>query len=548
MNAALWLLIGLQLRGWARYFLRRLLTLKGALLAILGATFFALWVTWVFFAQATAVRSGGDPFYVQRSGPGVLLLYCVLNVLMSSAERGIYFSPGEVNFFFPAPFGRRSLLGYKVVSSVIIGLPSSLVLSVLSYGFSTSFLRAFVGMTLIVLFMQLFTMAVNLIAVSAGARLYSRGRKLLLVLVLALAALVLWRVGGDPLRWDVRSWLRAEDTFEWRAATLPLTWFFKTFTADSVWPDLVKYAALGLLVNGALLGVVFALDAHYLEASAFASARIYARIQRIRSGAGAAEPPGKVRFTLPMPPSLGGVGTLCWRQLTTTVRMPGRLLVVALLIFFPILIAAQALDRAQDSGAVTALMAGWMVLGATIFLTALTPFDFRGDVDRIALLKTLPIPPWRLALGQVLAPVILVTLVQWLVLLALYFLTAGAPPRRGPQPGTVLLLIGLFAPPLNGLLFSLENLLFLLFPTRILANNPADFQAIGRNVLFALAKVAVLGGVLLIAALMGGLVGIFFPILGCVIAWLTIVLFTAPLLPLIGWAFTVFDVGRDTPA
>ena len=547
MSGALWLLIGLQLRGWLRYLLGRLLTLKGALLATLGGTFFVLWAASVCFAQAATPRSGLEPLYVQRAGPGVLLVYCVLNVLLSG-ERGVYFSPAEVNFLFPAPFGRRSLLGYKVVFNVLIGLPSSLVLSAISYGVSTSFLRAFVGMTLIVLFMQLFTMAVNLIAVSAGARLYSRGRKLLLVAVLALAALIVWRVEGDPRRWDFRALLRVEHTVEWQVVTLPLTWFFKTFTAETLWPDLVKYAALGLLVNGALLGVVFALDAHYMEASAVASAKIYARLQRVRSGAGGAAPAGKVRFTLPMLPSLGGVGTLCWRQLTTTARMPGRLLVVALLIFLPILIAAQALNRAQESGAVTALMAGWMVLGAAIFLTALTPFDFRGDVDRIALLKTLPIPPWRLALGQVLAPVIVVTLVQWLVLLALYFLTAGAPPRRGPQPATVLLLIGLFAPPLNGLLFSLENLLFLLFPTRVLANNPADFQAIGRNVLFALAKLVVLGGVCLFAGMVGWMVGVFFPVLGLVMAWLTIALFTAPLFPLIGWAFTIFDVGRDTPA
>ena len=340
MSGALWLLIGLQLRGWSRYLLGRLLTLKGALLATLGGTFFVLWAASVCFAQAATPRSGLEPLYVQRAGPGVLLVYCVLNVLLSSGERGVYFSPAEVNFLFPAPFGRRSLLGYKVVFNVLIGLPSSLVLSAISYGVSTSFLRAFVGMTLIVLFMQLFTMAVNLIAVSAGARLYSRGRKLLLVAVLALAALIVWRVEGDPRRWDFRALLRVEHTVEWQVVTLPLTWFFKTFTAETLWPDLVKYAALGLLVNGALLGVVFALDAHYMEASAAASAKIYARLQRVRSGAGGAAPAGKVRFTLPMLPSLGGVGTLCWRQLTTTARMPGRLLVVALLIFLPILIAA----------------------------------------------------------------------------------------------------------------------------------------------------------------------------------------------------------------
>ena len=46
----------------------------------------------------------------------------------------------------------------------------------------------------------------------------------------------------------------------------------------------------------------------------------------------------------------------------------------------------------------------------TTFLTTLAPFDFRGDVDQMALLKTLPAPAWRLALGQVLTPVLIFTL------------------------------------------------------------------------------------------------------------------------------------------
>ena len=32
------------------------------------------------------------------------------------------------------------------------------------------------------------------------------------------------------------------------------------------------------------------------------------------------------------------------------------------------------------------------------------------------------------------------------------------------------------------------------------------------------------------------------------LTWLTIAFFVAPLILLVGWAFTIFDVGRDTPA
>ena len=252
-----------------------------------------------------------------------------------------------------------------------------------------------------------------------------------------------------------------------------------------------------------------------------------------------------------MPPSLGGIGTLCWRQLTTTLRMPARLVIVFMM-FVAVLGATQAMNPPGGSGSALATMAGTIVLLTTVFLTAMVPFDFRGDIDRLALLKTLPIRPWRLALGQVLAPVLIVTVLQWFVLAVLYLSGGLADDRpRGSslaQPGLILLICGLFALPINGILFALENLLFLLFPTRVLANNPADFQALGRNVLFMLAKLVVLGGVFLIACMVGIDVGAFFPILGLVMVWLTLAYFVSPLIPLIGWAFTVFDVGRDTPA
>jgi Putative ABC exporter len=550
VNAALWWLIGMQLRGWLRFFSRSLLTLKGALLAILGGTFFILWMLSVAVANST--RGGIEPSAVLRSGPSVLLIYCFMNVMLSSADRGIYFTPAEINFLFPAPMTRRSLLAYKIVASLIVGLPSSLILSAISYGFSNSFLTAFTGMMLIVLFMQLFTMAINLIAVTLGAALYTRARRLLLGAAILVAAVIVWEVGGNPLNGKLLDWLQMADQSRiWQTITLPLTWFFETFRAKHIWPDLVLYASLSLMVNGVLLGIVFALDAQYMEAAAFASARVYARLQRIRIGTGGPAPSSKFRFALPLPPSLGGVGTLCWRQITTSVRMPSRLIFLAVM-FCVAIMSSQTMNRSTVGPMTLTIWAGATVLLTAVFLTAMLPFDFRGDVDRIALLKTLPIPPWRLALGQVLAPVLLVSLVQWLVL-AMYFVWIMQEglirPGRWPwHPGTILSLFGLFALPVNALLFALENLLFLLFPTRIVATNPADFQALGRNVLFLLAKSLVLGSVFSVAALVGFLVGMFYLRLGYALAWLTIALFTAPLIPLIGWAFTIFDVGRDTPA
>src|SRR5207248_1774458 len=92
---------------------------------------------------------------------------------------------------------------------------------------------------------------------------------------------------------------------------------------ERLWPDFVFGAARCLGVDAVLLLVVFLLDAQYLEASAAASERAYARLQRMRSGgavAAAASGRGRPRFSLPALPRWGGVGPLVWRQLTTAAR------------------------------------------------------------------------------------------------------------------------------------------------------------------------------------------------------------------------------------
>ena len=66
------------------------------LTAMLGGGFFVLWLTTVLLAPDGAVRI--DPDTLRRNGPAFLVAYCLMNVFVTSGERSIYFSPGEVNF------------------------------------------------------------------------------------------------------------------------------------------------------------------------------------------------------------------------------------------------------------------------------------------------------------------------------------------------------------------------------------------------------------------------------------------------------------------
>jgi hypothetical protein len=177
----------------------------------------------------------------------------------------------------------------------------------------------------------------------------------------------------------------------------------------------------------------------------------------------------------------------------------------------------------------------------SVFLTALVPFDFRGDVDRIAVLKTLPISPCALVIGQLLTPVLLLSAMQTLAL---------AAGLLSPKHSTMVLALAGFVLPFNFVLVAIENLLFLLFPVRVMANTPGDFQALGRNVLLSLGKVVGLGCVVGVAFLVGLITAELTGHLSAGIAagWLVVAFAGAILVPLVALAFTWFDVGRDTPA
>lgn len=547
MNGALWLLIGLQLRGWLRYLLRSLRTVKGALLALVGATVFVPWVATILLTPRQPNGwLGGD---LRDTGPALLLLYCFMNVVFSTGERSVYFPPAEVNFLFTGPFGRRQLLAYKIASTLVVSVPTALFMSLAFHIHSSWFAASFVAMLLIVLFMQLFSMAINLLAISVGATLYTRGRKLVVAAIVLLGVAVLFQVGGSPAQWDLRELSRQlPQSQAWKIVSWPLRWFFVAFMAERFYPNLLGSAALAALVDLALIGLVFALDARFLEASATASARIYARMQRLRRGGmGSGEGlrrGGKVRLSLPMLPWLGGLGPMVWRQMTTALRGADRLLL--LLLVLGVVLVAPMLTSLREEQDNMLLVLGPVALWLTLFLTTMLPFDFRGDIDRLAFLKTLPLSPWRLTVGQVLAPVLLMTVLQWAGLVAVAFTST---PTEWLLPSC--LICAVYVPPINFLLFALDNLLFLLFPTRLMAATPGDLQALGRNVLFMFAKTIALALVVISAGIVGWIVyaqtAENLP-LAALAAWPIVVSSAAALVPFVAWAFTIFDVGRDTPA
>jgi ABC-type transport system involved in multi-copper enzyme maturation permease subunit len=538
VNKALWLLLGFQFRGWLRSLLRGLRSFRRAFLGLVGLSVLLVMMLVPLFVRG---RSTIDPEQLRAYGPTMMLASCLLNVLISTGERAIYFPPAEVNFLFSAPLGRREILLYKILFVLLIALPTSVVMAVLLNTYAASPVAAYVSIVLALMFLQLFSMAVSLVAMTIGTSLYSRARVLIacVLALLVVAALILGKGEGVNLT-DLRTALVENPV--WQVVTWPLRSFFDAFLARN-WSELAPAALIALVVDLAMVCIVLLLDLHYLETATFASERIYARLQELRRGGmlSASRYSGKTRLSLPALPWWGGIGPILWRQLLAAQR--GLLKLVLVFGILGLVMVMPMLDRLRAAGEndLPVLQVPVMLISLTLFLTTLVPFDFRGDIDRIAVLKTLPVPAWQLTVGQLLTPVLLISAMHWLIL------ACTVPFVRDRS---LLGLVAVYVVPLNFFLFALENLLFLLYPTRVAANTPADFQGTGRNVLFVFAKGICLGLVLLVASVPG------------VLVWATtqnrvaafaagvpvVVLCGALLVPLVVFAFRAFDVSRDTPA
>jgi hypothetical protein len=550
MHRALWLLLWLRVRGWFRRLLRNAGTVRGAVLLVVGVLFFGCIFLnpLVIYFLATPEEQTQHLAGMRRFGPLGLFAYCVVTLLFSTGERAITFTPAEIDFLFPGPFSRRQLLGYKIAVTFLTSLLTALFFSVYLLSHGAWFVAAYAGALLACFFLMLFGMAVGLVANVLGARAHTRARQLVLLVLLALLLLAALHAGGDLLAASPDEILRrVEQTPALRVVLEPLRWFIETMTARDLWPDFALYLALSLGVDLGLVVLVFVLDVQYLEASAAASAKIYAQLQRVRSGgvfAAMRGSRGTAGFSLPGLPWWGGIGPMAWRQLVTAVRsLRGLLLflgIFAAALLVPLAFGSRG-DRPESRLLGQAIAYG--LLGVSLVtLPAMITFDFRGDVDRLDVLKSLPVAAWRLVVGQLAVPVLLLTLIQVGLLALIQLVWGGVEAVLGP-----VLVVGV---PFNFLSFEVDNLMFLWFPTRQIPSSPADFQMMGRQLLVLLAKLLVLG----VAGGLAGLAGVVLYLLageslllGVSAGWLLLAVFAAALVPLLALAFGNFDVARDTP-
>ena len=184
-----------------------------------------------------------------------------------------------------------------------------------------------------------------------------------------------------------------------------------------------------------------------------------------------------------------------------------------------------------------------LIFYLTFIFSMQLPWAFRGDLDHIDFLKTLPVRPAIVAAGELAGGVLLLTVIQ----LAILGLITALDPSGWP----IMLAGAAFCVPVNALLMSLNNGLFLIYPVRMPVGTTFDFQMMGKTMLFMFLQLLLLIPLLGIPAALGALAyvlsGFSWPAFA-VAAWVALVVELLPLLFGVAWAFQRFDISTETPA
>ncbi len=493
-----------------------------------------------------------------RGVSGSLMAYALWHVVKAAFKRpedSIEWTPAEYLLVQGGPFRRAELVGYRLMGV--------LTAAALKTGAFLLFMWPDLRLPLVALFgafcglamLDLWRMAVEMAVFGVSDKAYQRFRWVTILLcgwTLAAAMVhtfcrpdVLQAVkspGGISLIWRLGGSLNElRSTLAGRVFETPFWLFGQAVVADSWSPyTFAVILTLVVLLCSAAAGLV-RWDAFWEEARRRRETQNYLK----RAGATessrtlASSKAGSTAKHLPAAPR--GAAALAWRQLVGARQQAAGLAAAmaapAILSLAPLYVSNRPMLTAINVMAAS-------VFYSFLLLPSLLKFDFRRDLDRMLILKSLPLQPWRVVAAQITTPVLAALLFQLTVL-------GVAVVLRGLPAMTLLIGLALFIP-LNCLMFSAENAIYLLYPYRL---NEEGVEIFLRTTLVFTAKGIVFG-------IGAGLAFAWFMLsqhiaksldvapqgLFMAGAWLAIVAASVATFGVLLWAYRRFDPAEDTPA
>ncbi|WP_353266582.1 putative ABC exporter domain-containing protein [Gemmatimonas sp.] len=527
----------------------------------------ALYLYWALFRNT---RMGAAPLAGFLTSNITMVVGSTL-LLVSSARWWIFgadrsalaFTPPEVQFLFPAPISRRGLIQTKLLRMQLAIFFNTIIFSVVFRGNAAQLATWERGLGWWMLFSTLAMHRVGASIVRANAIEHGNSgrRKAVLPVVIfgsLIAAVVFGIVTEIPaLRAAATGGIKslvagitlALDAPIPRYALLPARVLIDPIMNSGTPAWALSALWSGLIVVGHYFWVV-RLDASFEEAAMDATAVRVERIQRVRSSqmGQARSKKGKLAKV----PSLSLSGrpevAIAWKNLAAALRggaWRSQLIMFVLGLTTLAVVTRSASSRAGD--AFIGVTIGWGAM--LLFLGPLwMRFDLRLDLPRLAVLKTYPLPGWRIVLAEIAAVTLLHSITVWSLMSVPVVMFIQDPQLFLESGATVPILVSIVVgvPAFNALMFTIQNGTALLFPAWVrLGTEARGFETMGQNLLTT-------GATTLVAA-----VALVFPVgLAALVLWFTndwggwsvlaatilaSGIIIAELWPVLHWLGTVFD-------
>ncbi len=406
----------MSLHNVLRSQLRRMRQPKYLVGAAAGAAYF-----WFFLFRKVGPGSPNQVFSVmfgegraELFAAAIMTLFLLITWITPGDKPGLAFTEAEVAFLFPAPLSRRQLIHYKLISGLMMTLFGAVFFTLLSSGTRGNWLGALRHLGAwwsINAILSLHNIAAALTITRLSTTGFSTGRRRLVILSLILAVVVTaaYFINRDgwtslqPLLWPARLAVRP-------------------FLADSLAHYLLALVpAFGLVALHYFW--IHRLETPFEEASIAQAQKLGERIARLRSGKGL-QLGGKAkaqRGPFHLSDRLPVEAAFLWKNLLAAPAWLNRKIFfgVAALIYFGITWLQHRPDF--DGPKVAGVAAGVslvMLVYLLVFGPQLARNDLRGDIMNADMLKAYPLPGWRMVLGSLLAPTVILTGIAWLLLFA----------------------------------------------------------------------------------------------------------------------------------
>ncbi len=289
-----------------------------------------------------------------------------------------------------------------------------------------------------------------------------------------------------PFRWVVRPFLMSDNAYGFAQALGP------------------ALAVLGLHY----LWVVRA-DVAFEEASLEASKRHAARTTALREGRWQnIRPARRRRDPFRLAPTGPPAIAILWKNLLSAGQLFNVRIGLALLLWSFAMGSGLGLGAGrmlwpQVLGIVAGVVALWSVVLGPQFVRQ----DFRQDLAAADLLKMYPLPGWQMALGELLAPALILTFMQWVLIGLAATLLQGGSSEGWPEetanhyhqtPVILAISAAIVVGPLNLVSLLIPNAAALLLPAWFAG--PASggatrgIEVMGQRLIFLVAQFAALGG------------------------------------------------------